>query len=104
MARRRKKLSARHRRKISRSLSRRSRGGAKQSGDRLKNAETMSKVVRNIALASESPSKIARNTSVTARNISSLTYKSDRNLRRLQRGSRSLDSLSRVVNRSRKLF
>lgn len=90
---RRKRLTAQHRAKISRSLK-------NNSGvERLKNVETASKIVRNLALAAETPSKIARNTSLTAKSLSSLTYGVDRNLNRLGRGTRSLDASTRSLRR-----
>ncbi len=90
----RKRLTAQHKARISRSLKSRGNGA-----ERLKNVETASKIVRNLSLAAETPSKIARNASLTAKSLSSLTYGVDRNLNRIGRGTRSLDATTRSIRR-----
>jgi hypothetical protein len=116
--RRRKRLSAEHKAKISQSLRRsgaaRTRAlpglgqniptrGATQIGQQLRGIETASKIVRNLALAAESPSKIARNKSLTAATLSRLTYGVDRNLDRLGKGSRAFDTSTQALKRGRAL-
>jgi DNA invertase Pin-like site-specific DNA recombinase len=91
----RKRLSAEHKAKISRSL----KGRTSPSRSRLSNLETASKVVRNLSLAAETPSKIARNTSLTKATLSRLSFGVDRNLDRVSKGSRSLDNFGRTLRR-----
>lgn len=102
MRRRRRKVSAKTKRKISRSLKGRRRSTRQREPEsRLSQIERISRTARNVALASESPSKIARNASVTAKNISSLTSGVDRNLKRAGRLTSSLDNVTRSVSRFR---
>lgn len=107
---RKKRLSAKHKRNISRSLIKRNRGRKKNDEERsklqpsqtkelLSNAESASKIVRNLALSAETPSKIARNASVTAKNLSNVSYGIDRNLKRVGRITGSAENLSKAFYR-----
>jgi hypothetical protein len=101
----RKRLTEKHKKNISISLTGKGRKRSKKKRDRqnsselLSNAEKASKIVRNLSLSVETPSKIARNASVTAKNLASVNTRLDRNLGRLRKGSSSVENLSKAFYR-----
>lgn len=94
----RKRLTAEHKNKISRTLRAKGRKTGEDS-PRLKNLETASRIVRNLSLSAETPSKIARNASLTAGSLSRLNYGIDRNLGRLGQTGRTADAVTRSIKR-----